>query len=266
VNDKVRCQSQTIIAGALQSGGKPKLDAALQAAIVTARQRIAELDSFEYNPDKDYLHDCQKAAVAARRERLTRGIGNMQYILATPIEQLEQSDLDLAADTMYEANSPNSKYVMGVGTNSCINSAPPMTPGGDWQGGGTDADVTETMETSYGVASETTGSKLVSGSDAQGVSEQIWGDISEGEQTRVSVSASGRPDEFDIKAANHVVLFGKRDDGCRYVYNSAPPPGYPVYFFEDPEHPERFDEYVAKLMAGTSEKSGAHTRSYTNQN
>ena len=255
-SDGSRCQSNTAMAGLLLNGGPERL----QKGLLAAQKEAESVAASETDPDrKKMLQGAAKqlgeTAAAAGKNKLT------------------PDQMDKASDALFKTFADNDHVDVKTGSEK--------GKGMDAKGV---AKLEKTLGLNEDPDSKWSEVKERSWIDPRGwgsddneeVNDQIWGGMKPGQQAHISVKGentyaaqgkgpNGEKIELTSKGvpyynekgtgerkwlsggtANHAVLFGRNENGARYIYN---PGASPSYIHEDPKNPKEFDKHAATLVA-----------------
>jgi hypothetical protein len=277
--DRVRCQSNTAIAGMLMNGGPAELEKGLRAAAdrADANAKAAPAGSDQQKQLTDAAARLRDAADAAHNNTLT------------------PEKLDRASDGLFKTFADPNDINWKDGS-------PNKGVGG--MGGGQIRDMEKTLGLTGGEAPDHIGSKSEwnplnwAKSNKEETSENVWkfippgtsahvGVFSDGERTATNAGPHGEPlresdqagyMEYDDSKtgttmlvpkentkddhANHAVLFGREKDGTRYIYNSE---GNPRFVSESADK-KKFDQLSEHLMprkSGTKDDAQTDVTHYS---
>lgn len=264
--DRVRCQSNTAIAGMLMNGGPQEAAKGFDKAAAEADKRAAAATDPEKKGLADAAGKLREAANAARNNELTPE--KLDRASDALFKTFDSKDVD------WTKNPPDlKKDAKGNPTGGMSD-----TQIRDLEGtlgltsGKEDATKEETQKAWYNPSSWFDGK-----TGSQEAADRVWDDIDKGTSAHVGVNgdaealargcgphgealqkddASGRhfyhdkitnQDEWVEGRANHAVLWGKDNDGNRYIYN---PEGNPPLANEKNMGKGAFDKLSSSLMGG----------------
>jgi hypothetical protein len=274
-SDGARCQSNVMVAGMLMKGGTPGLITGLKNAKVEAEKELSTATGG------------RKLALEASIKNLTTAVQHLDAGTAT------RGDLDHAADALFHTMAKTATYNdKGEVTTSGIEhkniQAMEKTLG---LTGGEEAK-------EVGEYSTLNPMQLYYGNDEE-VANKTWESIQPGQTAHVGVNLYGEhlangagPEGEKIEKSssgklfyqpkgtsavsdrvyvrsneqggiNHAVLFGKNQDGTRYIYNPLGDPPYTTEKKGDSKSTDALDKLAASLMA--QKKFGKVTDDYHSQ-
>lgn len=278
-SDMARCQSNVVIAGLLLKGGPEAVGEGLEGPLAKAEAELAKLDgmgaddraalmtALEKDHGRPYSEAEVQKAIDGRRAALETAIRDMKSARDKCEEgdELTRGDLDRAADALLHTYSAGTDYnwegklwsagLPGSVVNQMERDANLTTQASPDQVG-ENAGVVSWFTADRGEVSGNVWERIPPGGSAH-VGVNLWGETGTGPGGEEIQHDSGNRYYYEAggqrhylrQNVNHAVMFGRNDDGSRFIYN---PLGDPPYMSEDPNDPasgEALEAMSRRLVA-----------------
>jgi hypothetical protein len=272
--DPNRCPANMVVASLLKKGGLPELKEGLESARTEANKALA--DARSQTPPDDAKIGRLESAIKAYDET----------IQAIDEDRVTPQHLDRSADALQKTFSQWPTKEFPKDHSKAGQKIDPYDSEGNAVTGMFHGN-TNAMEQAVGLTSKESPT-LVEGKDDAEVNQKLWDSIPPGGQTHVGVHGEGElmwrekglhgeellpkdgppythyidgPTGGRVDLAgdvNHAVVFGRNEDGSRYIYNPLGSPPLVTENKDDPKSVAAFDERARMLMA--RDKNGAYVR------